>query len=300
MTIISELPIVKGKYREQAELAKMCWFGVGGKAEVLFIPEDLQDLELFLKNKPLGLAINIIGVGSNLLVRDGGIGGVVIRLGRGFNYIEHNTDCIITAGAAVLDLNLALYTREAAITGLEFFSGIPGTVGGALAMNAGAYGNDTASVLIEATAVNLKSGEIKTFKAEEIGYYYRGKHLSNDWIFTEAKFQGNPGEVQRIAGKIDEIQSQRSSTQPIKTKTSGSTFKNPMLGDKAWQLVDKAGCRGLRIGGAQVSEMHCNFFINMGDATAHDLESLIKEVQSRVLTICGIKLEEEIKIIGEA
>ncbi len=299
MSIITQLPKVNGKYRENVELAKMCWFGVGGKAEVLFIPENLEDLVHFLRNKPKTIPINVIGVGSNLLVRDGGLKGVVIRLGRGFNYTKHNSDYIVTAGAAVLDLNLALYTKQSEIAGLEFFSGIPGTIGGALAMNAGAYENDTASVLVEAMAINLESGELKAFKTEELGYCYRGKALEDSWIFVEAKFRGHSGNKEEIAYKINEIQNQRASTQPIKTKTSGSTFKNPHP-HKAWQLIDKAGCRGFSIGGAQVSEMHCNFFVNKGDATSKDLESLIREVKSKVFATSGVMLEEEIKIIGDA
>lgn len=295
MSILERLPKVEGDYREKANLGKICWFQVGGDADVLFKPKDTKDLANFLKNKPTDIPHTIIGVGSNLLIRDTGFKGVVIRLGREFNFIKHE-NYVVHVGAASLDVNVALYTETESISGLEFLAGIPGTIGGALAMNAGAYGAEIKDVLISATAVNEK-GEIKEFTNSEIGYVYRGKSLGSEWIFTECKLKGMLGERSEIKEKIERIQNARATTQPIKSRTGGSTFKNP-LGHKAWELIDKAGCRGLQIGGARVSDMHCNFFINTGEATASDLEKLIKEVQKRVLEDSGVALQPEIKIIG--
>lgn len=295
MSILERLPKVEGDYREKANLGKICWFQVGGDAEVLFKPKNTNDLANFLKNKPSDIPHTIIGVGSNLLIRDTGFKGVVIRLGREFNFIKHENH-LVHVGAASLDVNVALYTENELIAGLEFLAGIPGTIGGALAMNAGAYGSEIKDVLVSATAVNEK-GEIREFTNSEIGYVYRGKTLGSEWIFTECKLQGCKGEKAEIKEKIEKIQNARATTQPIKSRTGGSTFKNPE-GHKAWELIDKAGCRGLQIGGARVSDMHCNFFINTGDATASDLEKLIKEVQKRVLENSGIALHPEIKIIG--
>ena len=293
-----QLPEVMGKYRYNANLAKMCWFGVGGNAEVLFIPADSLDLQNFLRELEHDIVqITVIGIGSNLLVRDGGIKGIVIRLGAGFNYIKHDNNYCVTAGAAVLDLNVARYCLEYGITGLEFLAGIPGTVGGALFMNAGAYNSDIARVLVEAKVVNLK-GELRILKNTEIGYQYRCNSLKEKLIFIEGMLQGILGDKTEIAASINSIQESRLATQPIKSKTGGSTFKNPP-GLSAWRLIDEAGCRGLKVGGAQVSMQHCNFFINTGNATAADLENLIQEVQQRVLVKTGILLETEIKIIGE-
>ena len=295
MSLIQILPSVKGKYREGADLSKMCWFKTGGLAEVLFIPEDLQDLQNFLRKKPIDIPHIVIGLGSNLLVRDTFVNGVVIRLGRGFNYISHTDNFQIIAGAASVDANVAIYAMEYEIGNLEFLSGIPGSIGGALAMNAGCYGSDIASVLIEAKAINA-DGETRIFSQSEIGYYYRGKALSSNWLFVEAKFQGEFSDKEKMAAKIKIIQERRACSQPIKSKTGGSTFKNP-IGYKAWELIDKSGCRGLKIGGAQISDQHCNFIINNGNASSNDIESLILEVQAIVFRETGIKLETEIKII---
>lgn len=295
MSIINQLPKVQGDYRENANLGKICWFQVGGVADVLFKPKDTDDLSNFLKNKPKNIPHVVIGVGSNLLIRDAGFRGVVIRLGREFNFIKHDSSAVYT-GAATLDVNVATYSQMEAISGLEFLAGIPGTIGGALAMNAGAYGTEIKDVLITAKAVN-DLGEIREFRAQDIGYVYRGKSLGNEWVFTECALKGAAGDKNVIKEKIEKIQSDRSSTQPIKSRTGGSTFKNPE-GYKAWELIDKAGCRGLQIGGARVSDMHCNFFINTGDATASDLENLILEVKRRVKESSGVDLNAEIKIIG--
>ena len=296
MSVIDTLPKIKGKYRENANAGKMCWFKTNGIADVLFIPQDIDDLKYFLSNKPKNLPIYIMGAGSNLLIRDGGFNGMIIRLGSGFNYVRHDENNII-AGCACLDLNVANYAANNSIAGLEFFAGIPGSIGGALAMNAGAYNNDTSSVLTEAKAINIFTAEIRKFSNQEIGYFYRGKKLTNEWMFYEAKFRGYNGDKNKIQEAIKEIQAKRSSTQPIKSKTGGSTFKNPP-NQKAWQLIDQCGLRGMKIGDAKFSELHCNFLINEGEAKASDLEHLIKLAKKRVKNNFEINLEEEIKIIG--
>lgn len=286
----------QSRLRPNAAIARNTWFQVGGPAEYLFKPEDTEDLAAFMREKPEGWPATVIGVGSNLLIRDGGVEGVVVRLGRGF------TECWalgnLTVGAACLDVHVAQFAAEQGMAGLEFLSGIPGTIGGAVAMNAGAYGNDMSQVLVEAEAV-LPSGEIRTFSNAELGFSYRHSQLPEGAIVTKAVLKGVPGEPDAIKARIAKIQQNREDTQPIRSKTGGSTFKNPP-GAKAWELIDKAGCRGLTLGGAQVSEKHCNFLINTGDATAADLENLGEEVRSRVREACGVELEWEIKRIGKA
>lgn len=289
-----ELPEIRGSYRHNADLSKQCWFNVGGPASLLFKPIDADDLSEFLTEYKNRTKIITLGVGSNVLIRDEGFDGCIIRLGRGFNYI-HKEGNILTCGAACLDINVARYAMEEGIAGLEFLSGIPGTIGGALAMNAGAYGKEISDVLITATAVN-KNGETRVFTPHEIGYRYRGKSLDESWIFTEAKLCGVYGDISEISKAIDKIQSEREKTQPIRSKTSGSTFKNT-ASYKAWELIDRAGCRGLTIGGAKVSEMHCNFFINTGGASAKNIIDLIAAVKERVYNHTGVMLQEEIKII---
>lgn len=296
MSIVDSLPKIKGKYRENADIGKMCWFKTSGIVEVLFIPQDIKDLEYFLLNKPKDLPIYVMGAGSNLLIRDGGVNGIMIRLGAGFNYIRHEDNYIIV-GTACLDLNLANYAAQNSIAGLEFFAGIPGSIGGALAMNAGAYNNDTSSVLVEAKAINMLTGEMRIFQNQEIGYYYRGKSLSDNWIFYEAKLRGKRGNKTEILEAIQGIQEERSLTQPIKSRTGGSTFKNPS-GHKAWQLIDQCGLRGMKRGDAKFSEQHCNFLVNKENAKASDIEFLVKLAQQRVKEKFNVNLEEEIKIIG--
>jgi UDP-N-acetylmuramate dehydrogenase len=292
-----KLPTIRGRYTPNADLSKTNWFRVGGCAEVLFKPADLADLQHFLANKPANCPITVLGVGSNIIVRDGGIDGVVIKLGREFAAIacEQQT---INCGSAALDLNVALFAADSGISGLEFLSGIPGTIGGAIAMNGGAYGTETKDVLIKAEAVDL-NGNLHTFTNEQLKFTYRkcGALLAQPLIFTKCWLKGSAGAPEQIHAKISEIKKAREDSQPIKSRTGGSTYKNPD-GHKAWQLIDAAGCRGLTIGGAQVSEKHCNFFINTGSATAKDLEELINTVQARVLAHSGIKLDPEIKIIG--
>lgn len=296
MPLIERLPKVRGSYRERVNLAKINWFNAGGEAEVVFRPADTQDLADFIANKPKDVPVTVLGVGSNLLVRDGGIDGVVIRLGRGFVEVKKEGD-LIRAGAGALSFNVAMASAEYEVAGLEFLSGIPGTVGGACAMNAGAYQGDVASVLVQAEAID-EAGQIHQLTPQDIGYVYRGHTMPEGMIFTQALLRGEVGHKQKILTRIKEINETREASQPIKSRTSGSTFKNP-AGKKAWELIDAAGCRGLKIGGAQVSEKHCNFLINTGDATAADIENLGEEVRKRVKEMSGITLEWEIKRIGK-
>ena len=293
----NDLPDVRGSYRFNAPLAGTNWFGVGGAAEVHFKPEDTQDLADFLKHKPHDIVVTPIGVGSNLIVRDGGLDGVVIRLGRGFTDVSLDGD-LVSAGAALLDLHLAQWSATQGRAGLEFFSGIPGTVGGALAMNAGAYARETKDVLLRAEAVTPE-GEIVTLSRDDMKYSYRHYGGPKGLIFTRGWFITTADDAAAIEARITEIQEKRASTQPIRERTGGSTFKNPE-GRKAWELIDAAGCRGITIGGAQMSELHCNFMINTGNATAADLEARGEEVRARVLKHSGITLEWEIKRIGKA
>ncbi|MBL8701977.1 MAG: UDP-N-acetylmuramate dehydrogenase [Alphaproteobacteria bacterium] len=302
--LIDRLPPVRGRLTEKAPLAAVTWFRVGGPAEVMFKPADVEDLAQFIANKPADVPVTVIGVGSNLLVRDGGVPGVVIRLGRGFTEVAHEIDdagARLRAGAGVLDLNVALHARDAGIAGLEFLSGIPGTIGGAVRMNAGAYGREMVDVILGAEAID-PHGVRHWLTAGELGLSYRHCDVPEDWIFTAAVLAGQPGERDSIQKRISEIQEARESSQPIRTRTGGSTFANPAEpaaeGRKAWQLVDLAGCRGLVRGGAQVSEKHCNFLINTGSATAADIEDLGDDVRARVAARFGVTLRWEIKRIG--
>jgi len=294
--LIDRLPKVRGKLREGAQLAKVTWFQVGGPADVMFRPKDEADLADFLKGKPEDLPVTVIGVGSNLLVRDGGIRGVVIRLGRPFTDVVVE-DGAVHAGAGALDLNVAQTAQMNGIAGLEFLSGIPGTIGGALRMNAGAYGTEIKDVLVSATAID-GSGNIHTFTPDEMNMTYRHCGVPEDWIFTSAILRASSGDPEDIAKRMDEIQKSRAESQPIKSRTGGSTFANPVP-KRAWEVIDAAGCRGLKIGGAQMSEQHCNFMINTGSATALDLEQLGDEVRRRVKEHSGVELRWEIRRIGE-
>lgn len=294
--LIDKLPKVRGKLREGAQLSKVTWFQVGGPADVMFRPADEDDLITFLKDKPAKMPVTVIGVGSNLLVRDGGIRGVVIRLGRPFTDVEVK-DGAVRAGAGALDLNVAQTAQMNGIAGLEFLSGIPGTIGGALRMNAGAYGTEIKDVLLSATAVDGQ-GNVHTVTPDEMDMTYRHCGLPEDWIFTSAILRASSGDPADIAKRMAEIQDARAGSQPIKSRTGGSTFANPAP-DRAWEVIDAAGCRGLTIGGAQMSEQHCNFMINTGDATALDLEQLGDEVRKRVKEHSGVELRWEIRRIGE-
>ena len=290
------LPKIRGTYRFNFSLASITWFAVGGEADVLFKPQDQDDLIYFLKNKPKDLKYFVLGVGSNLLIRDGGFRGAVIRLGKEFSKIEQLEDQLIV-GAGALDLNVSLFAAENEIEGLEFLSGIPGVIGAALAMNAGAYGKEISDVLIRAEAID-EEGKLHILDKEEFGFIYRGNSLQKKYIFTKAYLKAKKGNALEIKERLDAIRKQREATQPIRSKTGGSSFKNPP-GYKAWELIDQAGCRGLSIGDAEISTKHCNFLINKGNASAAQIEELGELVRKRVYDNSGINLEWEIKIIGE-
>ena len=270
---------------------------MGGKAELLFTPEDEADLGAFLKVLPSDVPLLVIGLGSNLLVRDGGYRGAVIRLGKAFQTIIVEPDHRIRAGAGAVDVKVARQAAEAGIAGFSFLRGIPGTIGGALRMNGGAYGAEMRDVLVSARGID-RAGVIRTFDCRQMGFRYRHSAVAEDVIFTEALMQGRPGEPETILAEMGAITEARSATQPVNTRTGGSTFKNPQAA-KAWELIDRAGCRGLRIGGAQVSDLHTNFLIAHEGATASDIEALGEEVRRRVSEQSGISLEWEIKRVGE-
>jgi UDP-N-acetylmuramate dehydrogenase len=293
----SKLPQLRGRLMVNEPLAPLTWFRVGGPAQALFMPEDAADLAYFLGTIPPDVPVTVIGLGSNLIVRDGGVPGVVVRLGRGFSDITVEGDRIV-AGAAVPDVRVARAAQEAGLAGLAFLRGIPGAIGGALRMNGGAYGRETKDVLIEARAVD-RQGRAHVLTNADMRYSYRHCGAPEDFIFTQATFQGAPGDRAAIAAEMEKITESREATQPIKSRTGGSTFKNPP-GRKAWELIDAAGCRGMVVGGAQVSEMHCNFLINLGNATAADIETLGETVRARVKQNSGVDLEWEIKRIGVA
>lgn len=290
------MPELRGRLLANQSLAELTWFRVGGPAQVLFTPADEGDLAYFLAHLPNDIPVYVVGVGSNLIVRDGGIGGVVIRLGpRGFGDVSVSGN-VVTAGAAALDKRVAEVAASANIGGLEFYFGIPGTIGGALRMNAGANGGETRDALIEATGIG-RDGTKHVFSNADMQFVYRSSGVDPSIIFTSARFRGELRDAEGIRARMAEVQSHRETAQPIREKTGGSTFKNPP-GHSAWKLVDAAGCRGLRVGGAQVSEMHCNFLINMGEATAHDIETLGETVRERVKANSGIELHWEIKRVG--
>lgn len=289
------LPKVRGRYLFDVPLAPTTWFRVGGSAQITFKPADVQDLCFFLQQRPIDIPLHIIGVGSNLLVGDGGIEGIVVRLGQGFTNIAID-QTTIDVGAAVLDRNVATLSCQEEVEGLEFLCGIPGTIGGALRMNAGAYGSDISQVLIYAYALDPK-GTLHRLTPQELGLTYRHCDLPKDWIFIGARLRGRIGKKEKIQEKISSFLAERESSQPVTSRTGGSTFANPE-GSKAWELIEKAGCRGLKKGGAMMSELHCNFMINTGDATAADLENLGEEVRQRVLATTGINLRWEIERIG--
>ena len=307
MTLLPTLPRIRGTYTENAPLGAVGWFRCGGVAEVLFKPVDVDDLSDFLAHCPANITITTLGALSNTIVRDGGVRGVTIRLPGEFSKITPWDDGRIEAGAMAFDVKVASAAAEAGIAGLEFFSGIPGTIGGALRMNAGAYGAETKDVLIEATALD-RQGLIRHLTPADMNMRYRHTD-TDDLIFTHALFQGRAGDKDAIRARIAEIKSARESTQPIREKTGGSTFANPSVeeveraglpdGTKVWQLIDRAGGRGLRVGGAMMSDKHCNFMINTGTATAADLENLGEEIRRRVKEDCGIELRWEVKRIGE-
>ncbi len=294
-SLIATLPAIQGRVQAEAPLAATSWFRVGGCAEILARPGYPESLATLLRGVPMHLPVTVLGAASNVIIRDGGIAGVVVRLGRGFNAIEVQGDGLI-AGAAALDATVAEHAAAAGLTGVEFLSGIPGTIGGAVAMNAGAYGSDVANTL-DWAEIMTRQGAFMRLSAGQIGFAYRHSGLPPECVVTRARFHARPGEHALIAARMAEIRSSREATQPVRARTGGSTFRNPE-GGKAWELIDAAGCRGLTRGGAQVSEKHCNFLLNTGGATAAELEGLGEEVRRRVHAASGVSLAWEIKRIG--
>ncbi|MGA7114140.1 MAG: UDP-N-acetylmuramate dehydrogenase [Pseudolabrys sp.] len=290
----ARMPELRGRLLANQPIGEFTWFRVGGPAQAFFMPEDENDLAYFLRKLPGETPVTVIGAGSNMIVRDGGVAGVVIRLGRGFNDVKVE-DHRITAGTAILDVMVARAAQPAGIAGLAFLSGIPGTIGGALRMNGGAYGGETKDVLVETQGVD-RQGNLRKFTIGEMGFSYRHCGVSEDVIFTAAVLQGRAGAPEEIAAEMATIKKKREASQP-RNRTGGSTFKNPP-GHSAWKLVDDAGCRGLTVGGAQVSELHSNFLINLGGATAADIEILGETVRERVKAHSGVELEWEIKRVG--
>ena len=287
---------VRGRLTRNAPLDKLVWFKSGGAADWLFEPADLDDLTRFLSQLDDGTPVMALGLGSNLIVRDGGVPGVVVRLGKPFATVEVRRDCVLECGGVASGILVSSTARDAGIAGLEFLRGIPGTVGGFVRMNGGAYGREVADILIDCDVV-MPDGNVITLPAADLGYTYRHSKLPEGAIVVAARFRGTPGDPKEIGAEMDRIAAAREESQPLRSKTGGSTFKNP-LGDKAWRLVDAAGCRGLKLGGAQVSEKHANFLINTGDATSADIEGLGEEVRRRVAESQGVSLEWEIERVG--
>ncbi len=291
----ARMPELRGRLIGNQPLDTQSWFRVGGPAQALFMPQDENDIAYFLRSLPAEIPVTVIGASSNLIIRDGGIPGVVIRLGKPFSEIAVEEDHRVRAGTAALDAHVARAAQKAGVAGLAFLSGIPGSIGGALRMNGGAFGGETKDVLIEAFGID-RAGNVRKFSNAEMGFSYRHCGTPEDIIFTSALFQGRPGDPEAINGEMAEIKRKREASQP-KNMTCGSTFKNPP-GQSAWRVIDAAGCRGLTFGGAQVSEKHCNFLINLGGAKAADIEALGEMVRERVKAHSGIELEWEIKRIG--
>ena len=297
--LLARLPPVRGPMIPNAPLAEQTWFRVGGPAEVLFRPADEADLSFFLAHCPQDVPVTMLGLASNTLIRDGGIPGVVVKLSPDFASVKMNGGGL-TAGAAAVNLNVARTAQSSGLTGLEFLCGIPGTIGGGLRMNAGAYGRELKDIVVSVRALD-RAGNVHDLRNEQMGFAYRHCGIPEDWVFLSALLAGEPGEPSAIEKTMHEIQQKRATTQPIRDKTGGSTFANPEndpLGRKAWQLIDAAGCRGLKIGHAMVSDKHCNFIINKARATAADIEKLGEEVRRRVLAKTGIELRWEIRRLG--
>jgi len=293
---VTELPAVRGKLRPHAPLAPLVWFKSGGTAEMLFEPADVADLQTFLRDLPKGVPVMALGLGSNLIVRDGGVPGVVVRLGKPFAAVERVDAVTLRCGGGASGILVSSTARDAGISGVEFLRSIPGTVGGFVRMNGGAYGREVKDVLVEAEVV-LRSGERVTLSNEELGYTYRHSALPDQAVVVSATFRGEPGEPEAIQAEMDRIAASREASQPLRSRTGGSTFKNP-LPRKAWEVIDAAGCRGLTRGDAQVSEKHCNFLLNLGSATSADIEQLGEEVRRRVREHSGTELEWEIQRVG--
>jgi len=293
---VDTLPQVRGKLTENAPLAPLVWFKSGGAAQWLFEPKDEEDLVDFLRQLDPEVPMMALGLGSNMIVRDAGVPGVVVRLGKSFSKIDRLDDVTLRCGGGASGILVSSTARDAGIAGMEFLRGIPGTVGGFVRMNGGAYGREVQDILIEAR-VALRDGSVETLPLEKLGYTYRHSELPDGAVVIEATFRGSPGKPEAIGAEMDAIARAREESQPLRSRTGGSTFKNPP-GHKAWLLVDAAGCRGLTMGGAQVSEKHCNFLLNLGSATSADIEALGEEVRRRVLENSGIALEWEIQRIG--
>jgi len=292
---VDTLPFVRGGYRYDYAIAKTTWFQVGGPCAVLFRPQDQDDLRYFLQHRPQDVDYTVIGLASNMLIRDGGIPGVTIRLGKAFNHIAFSSG-YVDVGASVIDRNLAMIAAQQGYTGFEFLASIPGGMGGALRMNAGCYGSEIKDILDVAFAVDGQ-GKPHQLTCDDMGFGYRQCNIPDDWIFTGARFKTRVGKPEVIAQCMNDMLAQRELTQPVKSRTGGSTFANPDT-HKAWQLIDQAGCRALAVNDAQMSPLHCNFMINNGQATAHDLESLGEMVRRKVFDCSGVKLKWEIKRIG--
>jgi UDP-N-acetylmuramate dehydrogenase len=296
MTVCEALPPLHGDVTHEGSLSDFIWFRTGGPAEWLVRPRDVQDLASFMAGLDPATPVLPVGVGSNLIVRDGGVPGVVVRLPKAFAKTAIEPGNRVRAGGAAMGITVASAARDASIAGLEFLRGIPGTVGGAVRMNAGAYDRDASDILIEATLV-LRDGSIDTWPAAKLGYTYRHSDLPTGAVVIEALFEGMPGDKAAIGAEMDRIAAEREASQPLRSRTGGSTFKNPE-GAKAWQLIDEAGCRGLQIGDAQVSEKHCNFLLNLGSASSAEIEELGEEVRRRVKAKSGVMLEWEIQRVG--
>ena len=290
------LPHLEGTIEQGGSLADFIWFRTGGPAQWLVRPKNEADLARFLSELEEDVPVTPIGVGSNLIVRDGGVEGVVVRLPKSFSKVTIESGNRVRAGGGAMGITVASAARDAGIAGLEFLRGIPGTAGGAVRMNAGAYGREVGDVLVEARLV-LRDGSIETWSVDKLGYTYRHSEVPAGAVVVEALFEGVPGDVKAIGAEMDRIAAEREASQPLRSRTGGSTFKNP-LGHKAWALIDRAGCRGLQLGDAQVSEKHCNFLLNLGNATSAEIEDLGEEVRRRVMAKCNIQLEWEIQRIG--
>ncbi|RYE03967.1 MAG: UDP-N-acetylmuramate dehydrogenase [Sphingomonadales bacterium] len=296
LTTCYALPPVRGTVEQHGSLADFIWFRTGGPAEWLVRPDDVQGLAAFLSALDPEIPVLPVGVGSNLIVRDGGVPGVVVRLPKAMAKVKIEPGNRVRAGAAAMGITVASAARDAGISGLEFLRGIPGTVGGAVRMNAGAYGRDVSNILVEATIVT-RDGTVEVWPAAKLGYTYRHSEVPAGAIVVEALFEGTPGDTGVIGAEMDRIAAEREASQPLRSRTGGSTFKNPP-GEKAWELIDAAGCRGLRRGDAQVSEKHCNFLLNLGNASSEDIEALGEEVRAKVKAQSGVELEWEIQRIG--
>lgn len=291
------LPSVQGKLTPQAPLAPLVWFKSGGNAEWLFEPKDVADLQAFLRALDPAVPVMALGLGSNLIVRDGGVPGVVVRLGKAFAKVSKSGDLTLDCGAGASGILVSSTARDNGIAGLEFLRSIPGTVGGFVRMNGGAYGGEVKDILLDCDVV-LRDGTLRTLSVDELHYTYRHSELPDGAIVVGARFKGRPGKAEDIQAEMDRISASREASQPLRSKTGGSTFKNPP-GHKAWELVDQAGCRGLTLGGAQVSEKHCNFLLNLGEASSADIENLGDEVRRRVKEKSGVELEWEIQRVGK-